>query len=194
VIRLIDLKRGNESGRLEGHTAPVSDVAVSPDGRRALSCSADGEARLWDLRDRKELRRLGDPDLQFRLGVFSPDGRQVLTASTDHVLRLWDVATGAERQSYKGHTHTVRSLAFAPDGTWALSCGGDVAVERGKLVCRGCSIILWDVRGGKEVLRFNDPADLIDKVAISPNGRFAVSVRRVGAGAAILWDLGPVPR
>jgi hypothetical protein len=191
VLRLLDLQTGQVVARLEGHTAPLVDVAVSADGGLALSCSLDGEARLWDLRQRRSLRRLGDPDVFFLFGAFTPDGRQVLTASADHHLRLWDVATGAQRRVYTGHTHTVRSLAISPDGAWALSCGGDIVREGSRVTGKGCHIFAWDLRGGKELFRFNDPAHLMDKVGISPDGRRVVSVRRADADCLYLWDLGP---
>ena len=38
---------------LEDHTSWVSDVAVTPDGRRAVSASWDRTLRLWDLENRK---------------------------------------------------------------------------------------------------------------------------------------------
>jgi WD40 repeat protein len=40
---------------LQGHTNSVSAVAITPDGRRAVSSSWDNTVRVWDLRDGKEL-------------------------------------------------------------------------------------------------------------------------------------------
>ena len=37
--------------RLAGHGGPVTGVAVSPDGRHALTASFDYAAGLWDLSD-----------------------------------------------------------------------------------------------------------------------------------------------
>jgi WD40 repeat protein len=42
---------------LEGHTSSVNAVAVTPDGRRAVSASADGTLRLWDLASAKRSAR-----------------------------------------------------------------------------------------------------------------------------------------
>src|SRR5262249_36115641 len=59
----------------EGHTDAVRRVALSRDGRRAVSCGADGGLRLWSLRTGKEVRRfegLGDS-----VGLaLAPDGQK----------------------------------------------------------------------------------------------------------------------
>src|SRR5439155_8733320 len=51
TLRLWDLEEGKEIVRLEGHTARVLGLTISPDGKRALSGSMDfpGVACLWDL-------------------------------------------------------------------------------------------------------------------------------------------------
>jgi carbon-monoxide dehydrogenase large subunit len=56
---LWDLQTGKEK-RLEGHTGPVTAVALAPeDGDRALTAGVDGTVRLWDLKTGEEIRTVG---------------------------------------------------------------------------------------------------------------------------------------
>src|SRR5262249_29901491 len=47
-FQYIDARRGRLRARLSGHQGPISCLAVSSDGRLALSGSFDGTTRLWD--------------------------------------------------------------------------------------------------------------------------------------------------
>jgi WD40 repeat protein len=49
LLRLWDLETGKELKRFEGHTDVIKGVFCSTDGRRAVSLSADGTVRVWDL-------------------------------------------------------------------------------------------------------------------------------------------------
>ena len=87
-----------EIRRFEGHGDGVIAVALSPDGKRALSgpvcyTSKDSAARLWDVQTGKDLRRLQGHVGGVYAVAFSPDGKQALTGG-DRTVRLWDVATG----------------------------------------------------------------------------------------------------
>ena len=44
-----DLESGEELRTLSGHTSSVNAVAVTPDGRRAVSGAADNTLKVWDL-------------------------------------------------------------------------------------------------------------------------------------------------
>jgi hypothetical protein len=49
TVRLWDLSEGKETHRFEGHTDIITNLAVSPDGTRALTCGQDRTVRLWGL-------------------------------------------------------------------------------------------------------------------------------------------------
>src|SRR5437763_1663757 len=79
---------------LKGHTSAVYGVAVTPDGKRAVSGSWDGTLRVWDLATGKTAATLGGhTDAVYGVAVTS-DGKRAVSASGDHTLRVWDLATG----------------------------------------------------------------------------------------------------
>jgi WD40 repeat protein len=160
---------------LTGHDEPVRGVALSADGRRAVSCGNDHTVRVWDTTTGKELRSCsGHTDAV--LGVaLAPDGRQVLSAGRDGTVRLWDVATGRERHAFTGLAGEVWCVAFAPDGKRALSGGKDGTLR------------LWDLDAGRELHRFEGHTDGVESVAFAPDGRRALSGG--DDGSVRLWDL-----
>jgi tetratricopeptide (TPR) repeat protein len=63
-------------------------VAFSPDGKRVLTGSDDGTARVWDAQTGAEIARLLHED-EVNAVAFSPDGKWVLTGSRDDTARVW---------------------------------------------------------------------------------------------------------
>ncbi len=49
TLKVWDLEAGRELRSLTGHHGSVRTVAITPDGRAALSGSQDGTLKLWDL-------------------------------------------------------------------------------------------------------------------------------------------------
>jgi FOG: WD40 repeat len=141
----------------------VLSVAFSPDGRYALSGSADDTLRLWDAATGREVRRFEGHTERVRSVAFSPDGRYALSGSDDSTVRLWDAATGREVRCFEGHTERVRSVAFSPDGRYALSGTNNKTVH------------LWDVATGQEIRRFEGHTAIVNSVVFSPDGRYALS-------------------
>jgi WD40 repeat protein len=93
-MRLWQVESGKELRRFEGHTDYIWNVAISPDGRLALSGSGssagkDNTVRLWDLETGKELQRFEGHSAQVATVSFSADGRRALSSSPDGTVRLW---------------------------------------------------------------------------------------------------------
>jgi cytochrome c len=79
---------------LEGHTAPIVALAVSPDGTTLASASWDQTVRLWPLAGGAP--RVLDGHTQNVNGVaFAPDGRTLVSVSYDQSLRIWPLAGSA---------------------------------------------------------------------------------------------------
>jgi WD40 repeat protein len=122
-----------------GHQRGLIQVALSGDGRLALSGGADHTARLWDVASGKELQKLVGHKAQVYAVAFRPGARQVLTGGEDNRLRLWDTGSGKEVRSFAGHGNNVTGVAFSPDGRIVLSSSWDLTLR------------LWDVESGKEL-------------------------------------------
>ena len=158
----------------EGHAAKVNSVAISPNGRQALSGSDDATLKLWDLTKCTCLRTFQ----VYRYGVtsvaFSPDGRQALSGGQKKI-KLWDLAQSKCLRTFEGHTDWVHSVAFSLDGRQVLSGGADWTLK------------LWDLVTGMCLHTFEGHTGIVYSVAISPDGRQALS----GSGEKTLklWDL-----
>jgi WD40 repeat protein len=74
----------------------VSAVAVTPDGRYALSASGHAdqpcEVRVWDLTTLRQVAFDGHARRVTSLAV-SADGKSVVSGSYDETARLWNLAT-----------------------------------------------------------------------------------------------------
>ncbi len=104
--------QGATRRRFSGHTDAVTSVAFSPDGKTALSTSADQTLRLWNVATGQPIRTFqGHTDFVTSV-AFSPDGKTALSASEDTTLRLWPVGTLADQIAF------VRANRYVP----ALSC------------------------------------------------------------------------
>jgi WD40 repeat protein len=78
---------------LVGHTNRVRACAVTPDGRRVVSASADETLKVWDLETGHLLATLEGHAYGVWACAVTPDGGRVVSASADHTLKVWDLKT-----------------------------------------------------------------------------------------------------
>ena len=114
--------------RLNGHTAKVMALAVSPDERIAASGGWDRTVRLWDLSTGVALWTIHQPSNLSAL-AFSADGRLLFSGDVHGVLRTWRVSDGSQIVQKKAHDWGVTRLVVSPDGRRMLSASIDETVK-----------------------------------------------------------------
>jgi WD40 repeat protein len=161
-LRAIRLLRSLDVREFKGHEGNIRHIAVSKDGKTALTAAMDATVRLWDLKTAKELKKFGPHDTWAWCAAFSPDETRVLSSDAiGKSLKLWDVATGKELRRYTGHTGRVYAAAFSPDGKYVLSTGAE-----SDTVAR-----LFDAETAKEVRKFEGHTGWVWRAAFSPDGK-----------------------
>ena len=168
----------------DGRTKPtdmIDAVAFRPDGRRFVTGSQDGKARIWSTSAPVAPLVLDHGD-EVRAVAYSGDGKYVATGGSDTIIRIWDAKTGerAGARELRIHKSTVTSVTFAPKQSglpadWLLSTSFDNTA------------ILWDVETGQRLNVFLGHAGAVSAAAFSPKGDMLVTAGT--DNRAVVWTI-----
>ncbi|HWO25516.1 MAG TPA: AAA family ATPase [Kofleriaceae bacterium] len=148
---------------LAGHTDSVLACAVTADGRRVVSASADKTLKVWDLASGRELATLQGHSWAMTACAVTPDGRRVISALQDHTLKVWDLASGRELATLRGHADWVAACAVTPDGQYVVSASNDKTLK------------VWDLAAGRELATLRGHTAWVTACAVTADGRCVVS-------------------
>jgi hypothetical protein len=102
---------------------PVTAMAVTPDGRFAVSGSADATLRVWELATGRPQATLPGHTGPVTTVAVTPDGRFAVSGSADAILRVWDLTTDERSATLPAHMSPVKAVAVTPNGRFAVSVG-----------------------------------------------------------------------
>ena len=185
-IILWDMSTGSEIREFKDEFK-CSAVALSSDGRYALSGTQAGNIILWDVATGRRLHSVkADSGFSYLPGpglvisvAFSPDGKYALSGGWDGTVKLWSIPSLSPVKKFKGHTGMagVGAVAFSQDGKYALSGGPSDGF-----------IKLWDISTGAEVKSIKAHSGMygVHSLAISPDGKFILSG---GDASTRIWDM-----
>jgi WD40 repeat protein/Flp pilus assembly protein TadD len=187
TVRFWEADTGKAAGPVLYHSHPVTEIVVSPDGRRLLTAAgtyeynrgaqADGrylgEVRLWSL-EGQLLQQLPHRE-KIDSACFSPDGQVVITSAGQlgKSFYLWEADTGRPLGP---------PVPAPPPG--ALNADGLVFQP----------LDLWGAAGGKPLARILPHPFDVTGLAFSPDGRTLLTGMGNGhignnPGIARLWDV-----
>jgi WD40 repeat protein len=161
---------------LEGHSASVRSVSISPDGGTIVSGSCDNTIKIWNMGS-GELRRTLEGHSGWVQSVsISPDGGTIVSGSSDETIKIWDMGSGELRRTLKGHSGTVYSVSISPDGGTIVSGSYDNTIK------------IWDMGSGELHRTLQGHSGSVFSVSISPDGGTIVS----GSSDETIkiWDMG----
>jgi WD40 repeat protein len=111
--------------------ASLVSVRFSPDGKCFATGGGDGEVRLWQVSDSKQIRTYrGHSTCDWVWSVaFTSDSRYLASGSADHTILLWNVATGECLNTFVGHHDKVYSVNFSPCDRLLASASADHTIK-----------------------------------------------------------------
>ena len=161
VFLLLLLALCTAQAQLRGHGGPVRALAISPDGREAVSGSFDTSAIRWSLKRNIAEQVMRFHDNAVNAVVWLKNGR-IVTASADAQIAIWTPGKQEPDKVLDGHKGPIAGLASSPDGKFIASASWDHSVR------------LWPLEGGAPRLLEGNSQN-VNGVTFSPDGRDVVS-------------------
>jgi len=175
TLKVWNLRWGYQMHALTGHEFGITSVAITPDGKRAVSASRDHNLKLWDIRRGAQIHNLTGHKEWVSSVVITPDGQRAISASADKTLKIWDLNQGKELYTLTGHTDTVLAVALTPDGEKLVSASADKTLK------------VWDLEQGKELYTLKGHRGWVTGLALTIDGEKVISSS--GDKTLKVWDL-----
>ncbi|MEZ5940535.1 MAG: protein kinase [Planctomycetaceae bacterium] len=185
TVGILNLETGEEIATLPVE-APVSSLAISPDGSQALTTSpipqsidpTGSRIALWDINERKPLNVVDSRDFSVAHASFTPKPDTIVVTCSDNTVRL--LKLGGDSSPFRLpllEFSKLRSIvwnaSFTNDGRELITLGGNEAR-------------IWDAQTLREQMRFS-PHGAVSAAAFSPDGNLLVT----GSwdNSAKIWDV-----
>ena len=162
-IFLLDAKEKIFIDKLEGHSATVSAVAFSPDGKLVLSSSTKSKGILWDVSRREKVQTLQGYSSIILSARFSPLGTEILTGSSRKFAFIWDLDDGELSKHVLPHKKSIRAVGYSPDGSFLITGSDDE------------TFAIWDAKTKTQIAVYDEHTEEIYAVNITEDGSLIVT-------------------
>jgi WD40 repeat protein len=118
-----------------GHSAGITDLAFTPDGKFLLSSGEDSKIILWDMISSRQMNIFSGHIKTVNSLDVHPTKKLIVSASDDKTVKIWEYPSGKLVKDFNFFEFPVKSVRFSPDGK-QLACGSDsvylVNIETGE--------------------------------------------------------------
>lgn len=156
--------------RLTGHTATISQIKWTPDGKALLSCAHDGSIRLWKLNDifQKTFEICNYGPWQTPL---SPERKFFAAPCSDTLLQIIDIEHGKVEKTLGNYSGLC--AAYRKDGKTLYTASFDGIVRK------------WNLVTGEIHILHKEHSARVDGIAILSSSNIVLSV---GDNRLIAWN------
>src|SRR5215510_13366991 len=159
------------------HSATVSELAITPDGKKLFIALQDGKIEIWDVSASRMEGVFADLEEPLLGLALSRDGKRLAAGGERGLVKVWEIATRRSVFEKLAHGDTrIRTVALSPDGG-RLATGGDDAAAR-----------LWRTDSGESLHKFDFAGKWVRTVQFSPDGK-TLAAGGTGDLTVRLWDV-----
>jgi WD40 repeat protein len=154
----------------EAHDSWILSVAISSDGKKIVSASADKTIKIWNLSPWRLDHTLKEHTSWVNAVTITPDNKTVVSGSADKTIKLWDLQTGKSRQTIKDEQELGIVLSLKLDSTGNfLFCGS-----------ANNNITIWNLKGNTLVQKLEGHLDWVQSLTPIPTENSLLSGSRDG--------------
>ncbi|MFN3420549.1 MAG: WD40 repeat domain-containing protein [Armatimonadota bacterium] len=167
---------------IDAHEAPITTIALSPDGKILATAAKDFTIKLWELPEGKHLRTLTGHTRNILRLQFTPDGENLVSASADMSVRMWSVKTGKLVRQWDSehttdwHTGWIQAIAISSDGKLLATGSRDTTIK------------IWDLTTGELLKTLWEHSDAVTALAFHPVEKNLLASGSTD-GSLIIWDV-----
>ncbi len=166
---------------LSGHSDIVTSVDWSPDGKRLVSASNDGTARLWDLAGHP-LAVLGGHQGAVTRALWSPNGKLIAATGADGTVQIWSAVDDNPTLLFTltGHSKKINNL------TWWGDKSSRYSTQKIVTASDDGSAKIWDANNGTLLFTLSGHTSAVNYAAFSPDGKRVATAST--DNTARIWD------
>lgn len=152
--------KGKLLATLDAHQDNITAIAISADGKTAMTAAQDQQILLWEIPEGKIIRKIINP-IPVTVAAFSANAQYIATNGKDSTVIVWNAKTGKQQSVLKKERSAVTALSISPDGQTIA-----VASENGDLS-------IWQCNSGRLLQRLDKGNKTIHALLIYKDALYA---------------------